>query len=385
MKSDFGKLVRPHVNRPLDRRDFLASLGSLAVVSLAGCGRESGSGGTKNSASSSVTGSAPLTAAPVESGPPIQVRAINHMTLNVSDPAASLAWYQGLFGMPIAARQGNTIVLQVGVGPQFMAIGGTPSDNPRITHYCLAVDGFDDERLVQVLAEQGVTATGQSGTMQSRVRMRGPESGGAEGGSPELYFGDPDGIVVQLQDTSYCGGAGVLGNECLAAPEPAPAEGLIKLREFNHFTLFVENQQRAVQFYQSLFGLQIDTYQGAMPILRIGSGNEFLALAQVPPLAGRIHHASLNIDNFDVDRLFSILEGYGLEVLGEAGGASGPLQTYVTMRGPDRGGAPEGTPELYFTDPDGILLQLQDMSYCGGGGYFGEQCGTVENPTGRNA
>ena len=121
-----------------------------------------------------------------------------------------------------------------------------------------------------------------------------------------------------------------------------------------------------------------------MPVLRVGERREFLALPQVPAAAGRIHHASFNVLDFDVDNLFSILEGHGLEVLGESSSASGPLQTYVTMRGPERGGAPEGTPELYFTDPDGILLQLQDMRYCGGAGYFGEQCGTVENPTGRN-
>ena len=47
----------------------------------------------------------------------IPVTSLNHMTLAVSDPAASLAWYQGLFGLPIAARQNNTIVLQVGDGP----------------------------------------------------------------------------------------------------------------------------------------------------------------------------------------------------------------------------------------------------------------------------
>jgi hypothetical protein len=44
------------------------------------------------------------------------------------------------------------------------------------------------------------------------------------------------------------------------------------------------------------------------------------------------------------------------------------------MRMPNRGGAPEGTAELYFTDPDGILIQLQDVSYCGGGGHLGEVC-----------
>jgi hypothetical protein len=30
----------------------------------------------------------------------------------------------------------------------------------------------------------------------------------------ELYFTDPDGILVQLQNVSYCGGAGVPGNVC---------------------------------------------------------------------------------------------------------------------------------------------------------------------------
>ena len=44
------------------------------------------------------------------------------------------------------------------------------------------------------------------------------------------------------------------------------------------------------------------------------------------------------------------------------------------MRMPNRGGAPEGTPELYFSDPDGLSIQLQDVAYCGGGGYLGGVC-----------
>ena len=50
------------------------------------------------------------------------------------------------------------------------------------------------------------------------------------------------------------------------------------------------------------------------------------------------------------------------------------MQWYVTMRMEDRGGAREGTPELYFTDPDGIPIQLQDVTYCGGSGYLGNVC-----------
>ena len=57
----------------------------------------------------------------------------------------------------------------------------------------------------------------------SRVERR-PDEGPAEparprqrrraDGTPELYLGDPDGLVIQLQDTKYCGGAGALGDVC---------------------------------------------------------------------------------------------------------------------------------------------------------------------------
>jgi hypothetical protein len=44
------------------------------------------------------------------------------------------------------------------------------------------------------------------------------------------------------------------------------------------------------------------------------------------------------------------------------------------VRRDDRGGAAEGTPELYFTDPDGLIIQLQDVRYCGGSGVLGNVC-----------
>jgi hypothetical protein len=47
---------------------------------------------------------------------------------------------------------------------------------------------------------------------------------------------------------------------------------------------------------------------------------------------------------------------------------------------PNRGGAPNGTLELYFSDPDGILLQIQDVRYSGGSGYLGDERGA----SGRN-
>jgi hypothetical protein len=78
--------------------------------------------------------------------------------------------------------------------------------------------------------------------------------------------------------------------------------------------------------------------------------------------------------DFNPDRIIKTLADFGVKPRGSAAGRVGPLTSYVTMRGADRGGAKDGTPELYFTDPDGILIQLQDERYCGGAGYLGEIC-----------
>ena len=355
MQPAFDRLTTPDEEGRVTRRVFLASL-------------------------------AALTAAPralAQTGPPLPVTAINHMTLSVSDPARSLEWYQGLFGMPIAARQANTVVLRVGDGPQFIAIGGGASSEPSINHLCLSTPDFSTDNVTAAL---GRTVGREVAALQLgvRIRMRDDEFGGAPEGTPELYFEDYDGIVIQLQDPTYCGGAGLRGERC-PRPEPAPGDGLLTLRDYNHFTIRVTDQARSVALYQQLFGLSIDTYQGVLPVLRVGAGNQFLALTGggVGATGPLIHHACLTVDDFDVDRIIDVLAGYGVTPRGDASGPVGPLTSYVTMRMPNRGGAPGGTPELYFTDPDGILIQLQDSRYCGGNGYLGDECGTPESPTGR--
>ena len=356
MQQEVDQLMAAYAQGRVSRRIFLGSLAALAV--------------------------APRSFA--QTAPPIPVTGINHMTLSVSDPARSLEWYLGLFGMPIAARQANTVVLRVGDGPQFMAIGGGASSDPGINHLCLSTPGFTTDAVTGAL---GRTVGRQVAALQLkvRIRMRDDEFGGAPEGTPELYFEDYDGIAIQLQDTTYCGGAGLLGEQCLATPEPAPSDGHLTLDDYNHFTIRVTDQQRSIALYQRLFGMPIDTYQGALPVLRIGSGNQFLALTGggVATTGPMIHHACLTVDDFDVDRITGVLEGYGVTPRGDASGPVGPLTSYVTMRMPNRGGAPGGTPELYFTDPDGILVQLQDSRYCGGNGYLGDECGTPESPTGR--
>ncbi len=82
----------------------------------------------------------------------------------------------------------------------------------------------------------------------------------------------------------------------------------------------------------------------------------------------------MSMDNFKTDAVIKALESYGIKPRPGAQGAAGPLVHYISMRMENRGGAKEGTPELYFTDPDGLLIQLQDVKYCGGAGVLGDVC-----------
>ncbi len=308
---------------------------------------------------------------------PIRVRSLSHMTLTVSDRKRSVEFYQGLFGLPVQHRQGVSMGLRIGSGPQYISLAqGGSNAPPGIAHFCMTVDQFSVDRLTRALAGHGVTK-GDSGPMKTWVRMRGPTAGSDKNGTPELYLGDPDGIVVQLQDVSYCGGAGALGNVC-SPPEAAPTGGLLAIRDLSHFTLGVSDPQRSTAFYQSAFGLPVQAQQGAMPLLAVGGSRQFVAMAptgRVSPAAPRIAHGCFTMPDFNPDKVLKALADFGVKPRGSLSGQPGPLVSYVTMRMEDRGGAKGGTPELYFTDPDGILMQIQDVTYCGGAGYLGEICG----------
>ena len=315
---------------------------------------------------------------------PLRIRGINHIGLAVADVKRSVDFYQALFGMPVRGRQGAMTLLQMGAGPQFLAIAPVAAGaSPSITHFCLGVEGFNVDRALAALAAHGVTKANAIGPMKALIESRGPDQNGAKDGTTELSFGDPDGIVCQLQDAGYCGGAGAMGNVC-GAPEKAP-KGLIALKGYSHLTIFSTDPVRSNKFYQDLCGFSIRSYQGpTAPTLAVGPTVEFLmftgggapARAGAPPAPPRpatINHACMNLESFKPDDILKTLETVGLKAR-EPQGPVGPMRHYVTMRMENRGGAPDGTPELYFTDPDGLLMQLQDTKYCGGSGYLGDVC-----------
>ena len=305
----------------------------------------------------------------------IRLLKLNSFEIRVPDPAASVQFYQRLFGMPVQARTGGRVCLRVGDGPQFMAIRALEDgESPAITRIGYAVENYSTGSALAALERVGferidappVSDAGIAHRMKAWIQSRGD--------TEELCFADDRGLIVQLSDPAYCGGGGQNGTRC-GAPEPV-AGGVISLADLNHFTVFVNDGAEANRFYQETFGLEVQAYQGpGSPVTGIGDGRQFVMYAGgrgTTPTPANIHHGSLNIHDFDVDRVLDALTGLGLSARGDR--PTGPLMHYISLRMPARGGAEGGTPELYFTDPDGILLQLQDLSYCGGGGYLGNEC-----------
>lgn len=314
-----------------------------------------------------------------ERRPTLTLRALNHIAITVSDKIRSMEFYQGLFGWPINHTQGGTEGLntgfsvgatgiRIGTGPQYITM--SQGARPGWGHFCMTVEGFDVDRITQVLARHGVsrTETSEAGPMKAWVRLRGPENGGANEGTPEFYVNDPDGVRFQLQDPRYCGGPGVLGDGCPSAP---PLESPLVVRDFQSFTLSVANEERSLDFYQALFGATVKGRHGTAPMLGVGSGRQRLLIDGRSEGGGtpRIAHVCLVMDGFDPDEVQQALSQFGVRPRGDPTRAPDPMISWVRM-----GGAAGDTPELFFTDPDGIVVQLQDASYCGGAGRLGNVC-----------
>lgn len=303
----------------------------------------------------------------------IRLQKLHCCEIRVADVGRSTEFYQELFGMRVQARTGDSLSLAVGDGPQYLGIRPLLGDeSPAIAHIGYSVEDYDPERLLDGLADAGFQrisappriTPGSEHVMQAWLQT--------DRGEPEVFFADPQGLIVQLVDPAHCGSGGCL-------PRNAAPQGLLNLSELNHFTVFLGDGTAANDFYAELFGLSVQSYQGPQsPVLGVGDGYQFVMYAgfgrgQTP---ANIHHGCFNMHDFDVDQVLETLTDFGLTDRGNGGTV--PLVHYISLRMPERGGAEGGTPELYFTDPDGILMQLQDVSYCGGGGYLGSQCLTAD-------
>ena len=144
----------------------------------------------------SALAAAPLPAAAQPAA--LKAATLNHASLIVSNLDRSVAFYQRTFGLAVKSTQQGGVNLAV--GDAFLGIyQGGPNAMPHINHFCFGLRDFDPAATVAALEAQGLPA-------ESRTRD----------GVTQCYTADPDNLRIQLQDVSFCGGVGPLGNECRA-------------------------------------------------------------------------------------------------------------------------------------------------------------------------
>jgi catechol 2,3-dioxygenase-like lactoylglutathione lyase family enzyme len=128
----------------------------------------------------------------------LKAATFNHASLIVSDLDRSVAFYQRTFGLPVRSTQQGGVNLAV--GDSFLGIYQAGANAmPHINHICFGIRDFDPAATVAALESQSLPA-------ESRTRD----------GVTQVYTADPDSLRIQLQDVSFCGGVGPLGNECRA-------------------------------------------------------------------------------------------------------------------------------------------------------------------------
>lgn len=291
--------------------------------------------------------------------------------LRVTDLERSVAFYSAVFGLS-PVRIEEAAVFQLEEGDQYFSLRPASKDEAvGIAWIGLGIENFDVARLAAAFErlgfERSAAPTPRSQGLEHASRFWQTEILGEDA----FFFADAEGVRFRLMPTEHC--AVCAGNEA------SGAAGLLSARGINHFTNFVANSARGNALFRQAFGLEYLSYQGPnAPTLSLGDGRQFLMYfggdAQgAPSSAGRTDHVSLSLDEFDVDALRSRLTAYGLVATGGQRPPQ-PLTHWVSLRMPNRGGAQGGTPELYFADPDGIAIQVQAASYCGGDGYFGDEC-----------
>jgi catechol 2,3-dioxygenase-like lactoylglutathione lyase family enzyme len=296
----------------------------------------------------------------------IATRTLNNVMISVSDMTRSVEFYQKLFGTPV--MQEDVAVFRVGDGPGFFALTAVKNGaKPDFLSYGLTVENFDPNGLMKILTDNAVQG--------AAVTTRGQ--------TPEVWLPDPDGIKIQLQHTGYGYGSGPRGDILPPAPKTT-AKPAFQLKTISHVTLTTTDGPRTFDFYQKLFNLRVQSKQGPTQwCFAVGPGLDTL----VYNIAGHnatakpgVNHVCYTIENFDANRVMGILADNGLEPIEYGGNPASikPMTCRVRLRqrGNNGGGPtfPLGTAELYVNDPDNIVFQLQDVSYCGGSGALGQIC-----------
>jgi catechol 2,3-dioxygenase-like lactoylglutathione lyase family enzyme len=109
------------------------------------------------------------------SGSTFQGMALNHIAIRVTNVLRSRDFYERHFGLPLIGESETGCFL--GLGKNFLTL--FQNQTPGLDHFCIAIQSFDADAVLEELKDQGLKAKSPSG-------------------SDRVYFPDPDGLTVQL-------------------------------------------------------------------------------------------------------------------------------------------------------------------------------------------
>jgi catechol 2,3-dioxygenase-like lactoylglutathione lyase family enzyme len=118
-------------------------------------------------------------------------------------------------------------------------------------------------------------------------------------------------------------------------------------RTINHVSLAVANVRESAEFYQSLLGLDVVS-RPANGGINMGLSDGFLGVYDIPD-PGHVHHFCIGVDDYDADRIKARFDDVG----------------YEARVSRDPANRTSGGDQLYFSDPDGTLVQLGQNGYQG--------------------
>ena len=131
MHAVIDELVTRFEQGALSRRDLLQGLTVLAAAS----------------------GAAPAAAQTT----PFRATRIDHISVQVTDMARSVAFYEKIFGLKILSEDKDNEIVRMGVTKIIVSLHRKPPVGI-VDHFAIAIDDFDREAVTAELAKHGLTA-----------------------------------------------------------------------------------------------------------------------------------------------------------------------------------------------------------------------------------
>lgn len=151
---------------------------------------------------------------------------LNHVALRVFDVEESAEYYQKLFGAP-------GIIFEK-PGQRYMRMGGNfvalfENEEPAMDHFAVSIEDYDADEV------------------EAKLKDRGYET---RRSSDFVYVHDPDGIEVQIAHAEHETASPVV--------REAPEDPILQGKSLQRVSLQIGEQERSVEFYQALFGIEED-------------------------------------------------------------------------------------------------------------------------------